>query len=274
MQVYRGLDIGTAKPTHEERQRVRHHLIDVVDLSESFDAAKFVRLAGQAVADVRARGHLPILCGGTGFYFHALIEGLSDVPPADATLRNELAATPMTELLGELAVRDPLAYEKIDRQNPRRIIRAIEVIRLTGEPYSHLRTDWNQKAEKQSAAPLSFGFSRPVADLRRRIDLRVETMFQRGITLETQNLLREGLAGNKTALQALGYRQVAEYLRGERSLADTIELLKIRTRQFAKRQMTWFRKQMQLKWLELGNNEPSKAVIEHLAGAVACQKGD
>src|ERR1043166_5645992 len=142
MQVYRGLDIGTAKPTREEQARVRHHLIDVVDVTEPFDAAKFVRLANQAVEEIRGRERLPILCGGTGLYFKAFRDGLGKTAPGDAALRVQLEATPLAELLTELAEKDPIAYETIDRRNPRRLIRALEVLRLTGEPYSQQRANW------------------------------------------------------------------------------------------------------------------------------------
>jgi tRNA dimethylallyltransferase len=142
MQVYRGLDIGTAKPTAAERARVPHHLIDVVDLTEPFDAAKFVALAQKAVTEIQSRGHVPILCGGTGLYFKAFLEGLGDAPPANPALRAELEATPLAELSRELEHCDPVAFQTIDQQNPRRVIRAIEVIRLTGKPFSQQRAEW------------------------------------------------------------------------------------------------------------------------------------
>ena len=124
MQVYRGMDIGTAKPSPGERARVPHHLIDVLDLPESFDAAQFLQLAHRSVSDIQARGRVPILCGGTGLYFKVFLEGLGPAPQADAALRDILHATPLPELLRELAERDPAAYERIDRQNPRRVIRS------------------------------------------------------------------------------------------------------------------------------------------------------
>jgi tRNA dimethylallyltransferase len=251
MQVYRGLYIGTAKPSPNDAARVRHHLVDVVELDQSFDAARFVELAGKATEEISSRGKIPILCGGTGLYFRALLDGLGDAPAADPELRQQLERTPLADLLQELAERDPVTYERIDRQNPRRVIRAIEVIRSTGRPFSGQRADWQRTARRDELFPRCFGLVRAPADLRGRIDLRVEEMFHRGLVAETEALLQRGLAGNRTAMQALGYRQVTEHLRGERSLADTIELVKVRTRQFAKRQMTWFRRQMELEWIEL-----------------------
>src|SRR6266516_3845538 len=146
MQVYRGMDIGTAKPSAAERERVAHHLIDLVEVTESFDAAQFVRYAQAAVEEIRAGGHTPIFCGGTGLYFKAFLEGLGEAPPADAELRNTLENTPPAELLKELKARDPATFERIDRQNLRRVIRAIEVIRLSGKPFSRQRAKW-KKAE-------------------------------------------------------------------------------------------------------------------------------
>jgi tRNA dimethylallyltransferase len=247
MQVYRGLDIGTAKPSPEERERVRHHLIDVAELDQSFDAAQFVRAAGEAVKDIQSRGQTPIFCGGTGFYFKAYLEGLGDAPPSDPKIRAELAGTPLDELLEELARRDPATFESIDRQNSRRVIRALEVIRLTGRPFSEQRARWGTASHDPELRLI--GVTRPAGELVERIHRRVDEMFGKGLVAETQSLLQRGLERNPTALQALGYRQVVEHLRGQRGLAETIELVKIRTRQFAKRQLTWFRRQMRLEWI-------------------------
>jgi tRNA dimethylallyltransferase len=271
MQVYRGLDIGTAKPSSAERARVPHHLIDICDLTESFDAAQFARLALRAVAEIQSRGHVPILCGGTGLYFKAFLEGLGEAPPADAKLRAELEATPLEKLLEELRERDPATFEKIDRKNPRRVIRAVEVIRLTGKPFSAQQSRWSKtpaepevgssrrddRTARHAVPPKTdfYCFTRPPADLHARINARVDAMFVRGLVDETRELLKRGLAENKTVMQAIGYRQVVEHLRGERSLKETIELVKIRTRQFAKRQLTWFRAQKNLEWIELKPEE-------------------
>jgi tRNA dimethylallyltransferase len=256
MQVYRGLNIGTAKPSSADRARAPHHLIDICDLTKSFDAAQFARLAHRAVAEIQSRGRVPILCGGTGLYFKAFLDGLGEAPSADAKLRSELEATPLEKLLEELRERDPATYEKIDRKNPRRVIRAVEVIRLTGKPFSEVQSP---KSKVQGQKQEFFCVTRSTEDLRKRIDARVDAMFARGLVDETHELLKRGLAENKTAMQAIGYRQVVEHLRGEprklSGLAETIELVKIRTRQFAKRQLTWFRAQKNLEWIELKPDE-------------------
>lgn len=267
MQVYRGLDIGTAKPSPAERARVPHHLIDICDLPGSFDAAQFVIQARKAVSEIQSRERTPIFCGGTGLYFKAYLEGLGEAPAARAPLRAELEATPREELLEELRAADPVTYEAIDRQNPRRIVRAIEVIRLTGKPFSAQRAEWTA-AVANSPAGNFFVFWRQATEMHARINQRVASMFERGLVVETEQLLQQGLAENKTAMQAIGYRQVVEYLRGERKLPETIDLVKSRTRQFAKRQLTWFRRHAHSQWIELrAGGKTDEAVARILAAA-------
>jgi tRNA dimethylallyltransferase len=250
------------------------------------------------------------LCGGTGLYFRALLEGLGEAPPADKTLRAELEAMPLADLLRELAERDAVTYERIDRQNSRRVIRAMEVIRLTGKPFSEQRADWGSKSaqpiqhaemrpgvadsipphlgplarsagEGEPSLPIEYqnspffvALSRAMPDLRRRIDIRVEEMFRRGLVAETEGLLKRGLAENQTAMQALGYRQVIEHLRGDRSLPETIELVKIRTRQFAKRQTTWFKKQPCVQWVQIAPEEDCEIVVEKVMRSQGAWKAE
>ena len=166
---------------------------------------------------------------------------------------------PLPELLRELELKDPQTFQGIDRKNRRRVVRALEVIRLTGKPFSTQRADWNADYGARQAE-LFLGFTRTSEDLRNRIDVRVDEMFTRGLVAETERLMSQGLEQNRTALQAIGYRQVVEHLRGERSLADTIALVRQKTRQFAKRQMTWFRLQFRPEWLVLSpSGEPGEA---------------
>jgi tRNA dimethylallyltransferase len=263
MQVYRGLDIGTAKPSPAERARVPHHLIDICDLNESFDAAQFIRLAQKAVEEIQSRNKIPIFCGGTGLYFKVFLSGLGEAPATNPELRAELEAASFEALLRELRERDLAAYEKIDKQNPRRVIRAVEVIRLTGKKFSEQRAEWKAEAGSQKSEKF-FALSRQAEDLHARINTRVDAMFARGLVDETRELLKHGLEQNQTAMQAIGYRQVVEHLRGERSLAETIEQLKIRTRQFAKRQLTWFRRQLDPEWIELKPEESPEEILPRL----------
>jgi len=301
MQVYRGLDLGTAKPTAEERARVPHHLIDICDLREEFDASQFVWRAQRAVDEIQARGRTPVFCGGTGLYFTALREGLGAAPPADDKLHAELVAAPLADLLAELQARDSATFATIDRKNPRRVRRAIAVIRLTGRPYAEQRMAWepapataggadslnpgsvrNKPGQKLAtgkspepadrnvcATPRSFCLTRQPDDLRQRINARVDEMFARGLVEETRRLLADGLAENETAMQAIGYRQVVEHLRGERGWVETINLVKSRTRRFAKRQLTWFRRYGNGQWLEL---KPDESVAETLARVIGAAR--
>ncbi|HKX62650.1 MAG TPA: tRNA (adenosine(37)-N6)-dimethylallyltransferase MiaA [Verrucomicrobiae bacterium] len=265
MQVYRGMDVGTAKPTVEERQSVRHHLIDVVDCSEAFDAARFVSLAEGILREVADRRRLPILCGGTGLYFKALLEGIGDAPSSDPDLRSALEKTPLPALLQELAEKDPQTFQHIDRKNPRRVVRAVEVLRLTGRPHSQQKAVWDHANENaaRETSPV-FVLRRGSDDLQARINIRVERMFASGLVDETRRLLGLGLEQNRTAMQAIGYRQVAEHLRGMRSLPETIELVKTKTRQFAKRQMTWYRRQLPVCWIDVAKEEPAGSVADRI----------
>ncbi|HEX7862472.1 MAG TPA: tRNA (adenosine(37)-N6)-dimethylallyltransferase MiaA [Verrucomicrobiae bacterium] len=253
MQVYRGLDIGTAKPNAEERARIRHHLIDVVDLTENFDVARFLSAAREAETEIRRRNRVPIYCGGTGLYFKALSSGIGHAPPSTVALREQLEATPLEMLVNELEEKDPETFSTVDRANSRRVIRAIEVIRTTGRPYSEQRARWERKP-----AGNWFGLERLRDDLHARIHARVDQMFAAGLANETAELLKRGLEQNRTAMQAIGYRQVVAHLRGERDLPATLELIKQKTRQFAKRQGTWFRNQLQLDWIQVGQGSSAK----------------
>jgi tRNA dimethylallyltransferase len=273
MQVYRGLDIGTAKPSPADRARVPHHLIDICDLNESFDAAQFVRRAQIAVEEIKSRQKIQIFSGGTGLYFKAYLSGLGEAPPANPELRAELEAFPFESLLRELRERDSAAYEKIDKQNPRRVIRALEVIRLTGEKFSEQRAEWKAEGGERKAQNFCCLVRSP-ADLRTRLDARADAMFARGLVDETRRLLQRGLEQNQTAMQAIGYRQVVEHLRGERGLAETIELVKTKTRQFAKRQLTWFHRQLAPKWIELRPDETPEDSARKVREAIEASRGN
>jgi tRNA dimethylallyltransferase len=256
MLVYRGMDIGTAKPSARDRSRAPHHLIDVADLSQPFDAAQFVSLARAAEQEILARGRRVLYCGGTGLYFRALLHGLGESPATDPAVRAELEQTPPAELLSELARRDPATFAVIDRQNLRRVFRALEVIRVSGRPYSEQKARWQSTVG--DAAPRILGLNRTAADLQARINARVDAMFEAGLVTEVRQLLDQGLTANRNALQALGYRQVVEHLQGQRTLPETIELVKRRTRRFAKHQMTWFKKQATMEWIEIpAETEPA-----------------
>ena len=261
MQVYCGLNIGTAKPSAQEQNEIQHHLIDVAQLSEAFDAAQFVSLAQQALKLIWKRGRVPIFCGGTGLYFRALIEGLGESPPSDESLRDELALMPIESLVAELRIKDPEAAKQVDLKNPRRVLRAIEVIRLTGRPYSEQRIGWNNV---DKAPQNLFCISREVDVLNQRIHKRVDEMFNQGLVEETQILIKKGLRNNRNACQALGYRQVLDLLDGKLDLENVVHQVKTKTRQFAKRQRSWFRNQMKCKFLEWPDEEDLNSFSEQL----------
>ena len=265
MQVYCGLNIGTAKPSAQEQNEIQHHLIDVAQLSEAFDAAQFVSLAQQALKLIWKRGRVPIFCGGTGLYFRALIEGLGESPPSDESLRDELALMPIESLVAELRIKDPEAAKQVDLKNPRRVLRAIEVIRLTGRPYSEQRIGWNNV---DKAPQNLFCISREVDVLNQRIHKRVDEMFNQGLVEETQTLIKKGLRNNRNACQALGYRQVLDLLDGKLDLENVVHQVKTKTRQFAKRQRSWFRNQMKCKFLEWSDEENVNSFSEQLLAKI------
>lgn len=265
MQVYCGLNIGTAKPSAQEQNEIQHHLIDVAQLSEAFDAAQFVSLAQQALKLIWKRGRVPIFCGGTGLYFRALIEGLGESPPGDESLRDELAQMPIESLVTELSIKDPEAAKQVDLKNSRRLLRAIEVIRLTGRPYSEQRIGWNNV---DKAPQNLFCISRDVDVLNQRIHKRVDEMFNQGLVEETQTLIKKGLRNNRNACQALGYRQVLDLLDGKLDLENVVQQVKTKTRQFAKRQRSWFRNQMKCKFLEWPDEENVNSFSEQLLAKI------
>ncbi len=264
MQVYRGLDLGTAKPSPAERARVPHHLVDLLSLEESFTAADFIRHVRAVLPGIRQRGRVPIFCGGTGLYLKAWLAGLGTTPAPNPALRAELEAAPVEDLLAELRAADPETYARLDRANPRRVVRAVEILRLSGRPPSALRADWRSAPGTAAAAPVVFGLRREAEDLRRRIANRVEAMFAAGLVEETRRLLERGLAANRTALQAIGYRQVVEYLQGRRSLEETRQLVRQKTWQYARRQLTWCRHQLPMLWLDLVPDEPPEETARRI----------
>ncbi|MBI1842878.1 MAG: tRNA (adenosine(37)-N6)-dimethylallyltransferase MiaA [Verrucomicrobia bacterium] len=264
MQVYRGLDIGTAKPTVAEREEVPHHLLDIADLDSPFDAARFCRLAEEAVRGIRQRGRRILFCGGTGLYFKAWMEGVGAMPPADPALRAELNALPLDELLSELERRDPQTHARIDRKNPRRVVRALEVVRLTGRSFVAQQSPWRSEAGASGRRPDFFYLDREPADLEARIRARVAAMLEAGWVEETRRALLAGLEKNATAFQAIGYRQILEHIRGQRSLAETRELIQSRTRQFARRQGIWFRKHGAPTRLAVAADETAESVASRI----------
>ena len=262
MQVYRGMDIGTAKPPEWERQLVPHHLVDVVDLDEAFSAGAFVAQAGPLIDAMLSRGRLPVLCGGSGLYYKALLDGLGSSCPPDPDLRWALESTPLQSLIGELLDKDPELVTRIDVRNPRRVVRAVEQVRLRGSSAVRCRAPWQPKP--RAPVPGFFALTRSADDLRQRINERVDRMMDSGLVEETRRLLAEGLDQNRTAMQAIGYRQVVEYLQGARSLTDTVALIKQKTWQFARRQRNWFDRQLPARAVAVSRGQSAAEIAQHL----------
>lgn len=243
MAIYTGMDIGTAKPTIADRQSVPHHLIDMVTPDQDFSLANYVEAAHIKIKEIRDRGHEVLFVGGTPLYLKSLLRGIYQGPPADWEFRRdverEVDEVGIDALYERLALVDPLAAAKLHRNDRRRIIRALEVYKLTGKPISHLQTQFDEghAAERCKVFVLEW----PRADLHRRIEARVDTMFASGLVDEVRNILERYGTLSRTASQAVGYGEVIAHLEGKQNLSETIELVKARTRQFARRQETWFR---------------------------------
>jgi tRNA dimethylallyltransferase len=248
--VYRGMDIGTDKPSAADLQRVPHHLVDVVEPSQTLTVAQFQSMARAAVAGVVARGRLPLLVGGSGLYFRAVVD-LLEFPGTDPVVRTRLEREAREQgavaLYERLAALDPEAASHIDPPNARRTIRALEVLEATGRLFSSFRTSWE---EPRSLYDLTvIGLTEPRPDLHRRIEARVESQVARGLVAEVERLVREqGLRDSATAVQALGYAQVLAHLDGRLSLEEAVEETKMRTRRFARRQMSWFQADPRVTW--------------------------
>lgn len=251
-QVYRGMDIGTAKASVEERTRVRHHLIDVVDPDEDFTASDFVVQGRAALKDTADRGNLPLVAGGTGFYIEALLRGLVDAPGADPALRQDLVEWEIKHGSGSLHRRlqavDPVMAARLRPLDQVRIIRALEVYYQSGQRLSDLQV---QHAAVQSPyRVLAIGLAPQRDLLYDRIDQRVDEMMQAGLLKETETLLESGYNPNLKALKTIGYQECVNHLAGNASLQDTINLIQRNSRRYAKRQLTWFRKNNEIIWLD------------------------
>jgi tRNA dimethylallyltransferase len=260
--VYRGLDIGTAKPGSEVRARVPHHLIDVADPRERYSAGMFIRDADRAIAEIRGRGRLPVVVGGTHFYVRALLRGLFPEPEKDPQLRRRLEeewdADPES-VRARLATLDAEAAARVPFRDRQRTIRALEVSLLAGRPMTEL---WR---EHRSVAPrytsLMLGLSLPRSELHARIGVRVEGMFAAGLLEEVRRLFAGGISARAHALRAIGYRECCRVLAGELSVDEAIEEAKAATRRLAKRQMTWLRAEGDLGWLAgAGENLLARAI--------------
>lgn len=264
MQFYRGMDIGTAKATATERQGVAHHLLDIYDLNVEANVATFQHLARQKIADIRSRGHAPILTGGSGLYVRAALDIL-EFPPTDAQLRQHLtdqvAEDGTAALVAELRRVDPDSADRL--HDARRIVRAVEVYRLTGRPFS----SYMPTRQYHSMIPpvLQIGLRIDRAVLHDRIAQRVHHMLERGWLDEVQRLKAQGLAQAPTASRAIGYKQMLAYLTGELTRAEAIEATIVATRRFARRQETWFKADPRVHWIDAESQHAVEQITALLA---------
>lgn len=265
MLAYRGMDVGTAKPTAEQRARVPHHLVDVAEPSEPFSVARYQALAREAIEGIRARGRRVLLAGGSGLYLRAVVDDLV-FPGTDPEVRRELereAATAGAIRLYERLWRvDPVAAAKIEQGNVRRTVRALEVSRITGRPFSSFAADWDRYDPSRVRAA---GVSLPRSVLARRIAARVAGMLERGLLEEVRTLVERGFGGWLTATQAIGYAEFARHLAGELSVEEAVAATVRRTKALARRQLAWFRRDPRIRWFEAGETG-AVGVVEEIAG--------
>lgn len=277
LQVYKHMDIGTDKPGPDERAAATFHLIDYVDPNENYSVARYQADALRVIAEIHARERLPILCGGSGLYIRAAAYQL-DLPiaPCDSDLRQalqrEAAAHGSQYLHLRLAAIDPQAAARIDPANLRRVIRALEVHALTGRPFSRYHHFSSLDQQRQPRYNLlAFGLTLDRQELYQRIERRIESMIARGLMQEVQALLDRGCHSGLTSMQALGYRHLAACLSGCCEMAEAINLLKRDTRRFAKRQLTWFRADKRMRWLDA--SRPLEGLAEEIGEACRAQLG-
>ncbi|MDP7014891.1 MAG: tRNA (adenosine(37)-N6)-dimethylallyltransferase MiaA [Pirellulaceae bacterium] len=262
MAVYREMDIGTAKPSEDERRAVPHHLIDIRLPVEDFSLAEYVQAAADKTQEIQTRGKRVLFVGGTPLYLKALLRGVYEGPPADWEFRRQVEAE--LERVGMAALRerlwqvDPLSAAKLHENDKRRMIRALEVYKLTGRPISHLQTQFERNRPADQCRAFQLSWPRPL--LHERINRRVDMMFDAGLVGEVRGLLDRHGSLSRTAAQAVGYREVIECLQSDGDVESTREVVKARTRQFARRQETWFRSLSECRRVEYSSDGAPDAI--------------
>ena len=275
MAIYRAMDIGTAKPTLEQRAEVAHHLIDIRNPNETFSVSDYLEAAEQVASEIQTRSKEVLVVGGTPLYLKAMLRGLFDGPPEDPEfrieVRKELDRVGVEALHARLQQVDPLSAAKLHPNDVRRIIRALEVYRATGQPISHMQLEFDDAHSADECRVFALDWPRPA--IHERIEKRVDAMFEEGFVDEVEGLTEQYGAFSKTASQAVGYKEILEFLRGEhKSLEETIELTKTRTRQFAKRQETWFRSLTECRRVRRDSSQTAVQVAEEILKTARDQK--
>ena len=266
MQIYRRMDIGTAKPTREEMRGVPHHMLDVADPEEDFSVARYVDMAAKCVADILSRGKLPILAGGTGLYIDSLLSGRTFAPfQPDSPLRGELEEQLRREggaaMLARLAQVDPDSAARLHPNDEKRIVRALEVYQSTGKTITQHNLETQAIPPRYDALTLALAFERR-EDMWSRIDRRVDQMMDQGLVAEVQGLLDSGVPATCTAMQAIGYKEMAAALLSGGDVRAAAEEIQLRSRQYAKRQLTWFKRNKAARWLLWGREPDFAAALQ------------
>lgn len=269
LQVYRGFDIGTAKVPLAERQGIPHHLIDVIDPAQLFTAGDYARLAEAALREIAGRGRIPVVAGGTGFYLRALLDGLSPGPSRDEMLRKrlELREENRPGSLHRILQRlDPTAAGRIHPNDKNKTMRAVEVRLIEGRPLSALFE--RGRAPLTGFRPIKLGLDPPRELLNARLNARTQALFERGLVDEVRQLLAAGISSGAKPFESLGYKQALQVVEGSLGLEQALESTRLETRQYAKRQLTWFRKEQGVYWLAGFGNEPqvqavALAIVKH-----------
>ncbi|MDE0186370.1 MAG: tRNA (adenosine(37)-N6)-dimethylallyltransferase MiaA [Candidatus Poribacteria bacterium] len=265
-QIFRQMDIGTAKPTSEQQHAVPHHLIDCTDVDRPFTAADYQRRADAAIEDICRRKKRPLIVGGAGLYFRVLVDGLFEGPGANGDIRSrlfrELEDQGAAALHNRLRSCDPEAANRIHPNNLVKVIRALEIHELTGKPISSFQQQWTRSDSRYPFR--AFGLCVPRDCLYRRVETRVNQMIESGLIEEVKGLLDGGCPRNCVAMQGIGYKEIVGYLDGQQSLDEAIALLKTNTRRFAKRQLTWFRNDPRIQWVELTQYESVHQAVDNL----------
>lgn len=274
-QIFKELTIGTAKPDKEDLQKIKHHFINHISLNEQYDVGKFVKEAEKIINELHSLNKIPIVVGGSGLYINSLLYGIFEGPSADEEIRqsleNELREKGLESLCQKLMEFDSETYAKIDKNNPRRIIRALEVYYLTGKSISQLQKEKHKTPEFET---LIFGLKWERQKLYERINRRVDQMIKAGLIDEVQNILKKFGRDVNVALQTVGYKEVIELLNGKISYDDMIELIKRNTRRYAKRQLTWFRKDKNIQWIEIQSEDEFEEIAERIINKIVEGKNE
>lgn len=271
MMVYRGMDIGTAKPTFSEMRGVPHHLIDVVNPDEEFNVARYQELATAAIENIRNRRRVPLLVGGTGLYIRAVTDHYRFPVRCDPRLRQRLQQEAQLygsgQLHHRLAAVDPVTAARLHPNDQRRIIRALEVYYQTGETFSRFQPSAGRRESKYRL--VMFGLSMGRIRLYQRIEERVDELIRAGLVEEVRSLLDRGYGPELVAMKGLGYKEIVAYLRGETTRDEMINILKRNTRRFAKRQFTWFRRDDRIRWLDMEKSGKREGAVQEIVDSLA-----